>query len=161
MCGICGLIHSDHARPVDRQILARMTDILRQRGPDSEGFHVEQGVGLGVRRLSIIDLNTGDQPIANENGAVTVICNGEIYNFLELRQELMASGHRFRTSSDVEVIVHLYEDLGPECVHRLRGMFGFALWDSIVVSLCWRAIAWVLNLSIIRWERKGFVSDRR
>lgn len=130
MCGICGVIYSDRARPVDRQTLARMTDILRQRGPDSHGFHVEPGFGLGVRRLSIIDLKTGDQPISNENGAVTVICNGEIYNFLELRYELMAAGHRFRTFSDVEVIVHLYEDLGPECVQRLRGMFGFALWDS-------------------------------
>jgi len=130
MCGICGLIYSDHERPVDRQTLARMTSIMQHRGPDSFGFHIEPGMGLGVRRLSIIDLKTGDQPISNENGAVTVICNGEIYNFLELRQELIAAGHRFRTSSDVEVIVHLYEDLGPECVHRLRGMFGFALWDS-------------------------------
>ena len=130
MCGICGLIYSDHERPVDRQTLARMTDIMQHRGPDSSGFHVEPGMGLGVHRLSIIDLKTGDQPISNENGSVTVICDGEIYNFLELRQELIAAGHRFRTSSDVEVIVHLYEDLGPECVHRLRGMFGFALWDS-------------------------------
>jgi len=130
MCGICGVIYSDRSRPFDRLTLVRMTDILRQRGPDSYGFHVEPGIGLGVRRLSIIDLKTGDQPISNENGAVTVICNGEIYNFLELRQELIAVSHRFRTSSDVEVIVHLYEDLGPECVHRLRGMFGFAIWDS-------------------------------
>jgi asparagine synthase (glutamine-hydrolysing) len=130
MCGICGLIYSDHERPVDRQTLAWMTNIMQHRGPDSFGFHVELGVGLGVRRLSIIDLKTGDQPISNEEGAVRVICNGEIYNFVELRQELLASGHRFHTSSDVEVIVHLYEDLGPDCVHRLRGMFGFALWDS-------------------------------
>jgi asparagine synthase (glutamine-hydrolysing) len=130
VCGICGVLYSDPARPVDRRTLDRMTDILRQRGPDSYGIHLEPGIGLGVRRLSIIDLKTGDQPVFNENGAVTVICNGEIYNFLELRQELVAAGHRFRTSSDVEVIVHLYEDLGPECVHRLRGMFGFAIWDS-------------------------------
>ena len=130
MCGICGLTYSDHERPVDRETLVRMTNIIQHRGPDSFGFHIEPGMGLGVRRLSIIDLKTGDQPISNENGAVTVICNGEIYNFLELRQELIATGHRFRTSSDVEVIVHLYEDLGPESVHRLRGMFGFALWDS-------------------------------
>jgi asparagine synthase (glutamine-hydrolysing) len=130
VCGICGLIYFDRERPVDRQTLAQMTDVLRLRGPDSEGSYVEPGTGLGVRRLSVIDLNTGDQPISNENGVVTVICNGEIYNFLELRQELTASGHRFRTNSDVEVIVHLYEDLGPECVRRLRGMFGFALWDS-------------------------------
>ncbi len=130
MCGICGLIYSNHERPVDRQTLVQMTDILRPRGPDSDGFYVEPGVGLGVRRLSVIDLKTGDQPISSEDGGVTVICNGEVYNWPELRQELVASGHRFRTSSDVEVIVHLYEDLGPECVHRLRGMFGFALWDS-------------------------------
>jgi asparagine synthase (glutamine-hydrolysing) len=130
VCGICGITYSDCARPVDRQTLARMTNIMQHRGPDSSGFHVEPGIGLGVHRLSIIDLKTGDQPISSENGAVTVICNGEIYNFLELRQELLAGGHRFRTSSDAEVIVHLYEDLGLECVHRLRGMFGFALWDS-------------------------------
>src|SRR4030043_541 len=130
MCGICGLIYPDHERPVDHQTLARMTDLMQRRGAESFGFHVEPGIGLGVRRLSIIDLKTGDQPISNEEGTLTVICNGEIYNFLELRQELIAAGHRFRTSSDVEVIVHLYEDLGPECVHRLRGMFGFALWDS-------------------------------
>jgi len=130
VCGICGVIYSDRSRPVDRQTLVRMTDIMQHRGPDSSGFHVEPGIGLGVHRLSIIDVKTGDQPISNENGAVTVICNGEIYNFLELRQELLAAGHRFRTGSDVEVIVHLYEDLGLECVHRLRGMFGFALWDA-------------------------------
>ncbi len=130
MCGICGLTYFDQERPLDPQTLARMTHILRHRGPDSFGFHAVPGVGFGVRRLSIIDLKTGDQPISNETGTVTVICNGEIYNFLELRQELLAAGHRFHTSSDVEVIVHLYEDLGPECVHRLRGMFAFALWDS-------------------------------
>ena len=130
MCGICGVTYSDRARPVDRQTLAQMTNIMQHRGPDSFSFHVEPGIGLGVRRLSIIDLKTGDQPIYNENGTVMVMCNGEIYNFLELHQELMAAGHHFRTSSDVEVIVHLYEDYGPECVHRLRGMFGFALWDS-------------------------------
>lgn len=131
MYGICGLIYADHERPVDRQTLAGMTNIMQHRGPDSFGFHIEPGVGMGVRRLNIIDLKTGDQPISNENGTVTVICNGEIYNFLELRQELIAAGHRFHTSSDVEVIAHLYEDLGPECVYRLRGMFGFALWDSL------------------------------
>ncbi len=130
MCGICGLTYSDRKRPIDPQTLARMTHIMQHRGPDSFGLHAEPGVGFGVRRLSIIDLKTGDQPISNESGTVTLICNGEIYNFLELRQELLAAGHRFHTNSDVEVIVHLYEDLGPECVHRLRGMFAFALWDS-------------------------------
>ena len=111
-------------------MLRQMTDIMHHRGPDSHGFYMSPGIGLGIRRLSIIDLETGDQPISNEDGTVTVVCNGEIYNFQELRQKLLASGHLFRTRSDVEVIVHLYEDYGVECLNYLRGMFGFALWDS-------------------------------
>ena len=107
-----------------------MTGILRHRGPDSNGFHSEPGIGLGVQRLAINDLETGDQPISNAEGTVTVVCNGEIYNFVELRRELQAAGHHFRTGSDVEVIVHLYEDYGVECLDRLRGMFAFALWDA-------------------------------
>lgn len=130
MCGICGIVMSDSRRPVRRQTLARMTDVMRHRGPDSEGLYASQGVGLGVRRLSIIDIATGDQPIFNEDQTLLVVCNGEIYNFVELRRELMAAGHRFRTGSDVETIVHLYEEHGPDCVHRLRGMFAFALWDK-------------------------------
>lgn len=130
MCGICGIVYSNPERPVDKQVLRQMTDIMTHRGPDSHGLHIAPGVGLGIRRLSIIDLETGDQPISNEDGTVTVICNGEIYNFKELRQKLIAAGHRFRTGSDVEVIIHLYEDYGVECVNHLRGMFGFALWDS-------------------------------
>ena len=130
MCGICGVVYSDPVRPVDRDMLQRMTDSQRHRGPDGEGFHVAPGVGLGFRRLSIIDLETGDQPISNEDGTVTVVGNGEIYNFEELREELATAGHRFRTRSDIEVIVHLYEQYGPDCLSRLRGMFGFALWDA-------------------------------
>lgn len=130
MCGICGVVFADHERPVDRAMLGRMTDIMEYRGPDSHGFHIAPGIGLGIRRLSIIDLKTGDQPIANEDETVTVVCNGEIYNFVELRQKLFAAGHRFRTGSDVEVIVHLYEDYGVDCLQHLRGMFGFALWDA-------------------------------
>src|ERR1017187_9879860 len=130
MCGICGIVMSDSRRPVRRQTLARMTDVMCHRGPDSEGLYASQGVGLGVRRLSIIDIATGDQPIFNEDQTLLVVCNGEIYNFVELRRELMAAGHRFRTGSDVETIVHLYEEHGPDCVHRLRGMFAFALWDK-------------------------------
>jgi asparagine synthase (glutamine-hydrolysing) len=130
MCGICGVIYSDHERPVDGNMLRHMTDIMCHRGPDSNGFYAAPGVGLGIRRLSIIDLETGDQPISNENGTVTVVCNGEIYNFQELRQELIAAGHSFKTRSDVEVIVHLYEDYGVGCLNHLRGMFGFALWDA-------------------------------
>jgi len=130
MCGICGVVFADAAQPVDPNLLRRMTGIMRHRGPDSQGFHTAPGIGLGIQRLSIIDLQTGDQPIANEDDTVTVICNGEIYNFQELRQELIAAGHRFRTGSDVEVIVHLYEEHGVECLQHLRGMFAFALWDT-------------------------------
>ena len=130
MCGICGMAHADVNRSVDPELLRRMTDSMVHRGPDSSGLFCVPGVGLGIRRLSIIDLETGDQPIANEDGTITVVCNGEIYNYLELRQKLLLRGHTFRTHSDVEVLVHLYEEHGPELVHRLRGMFGFALWDS-------------------------------
>jgi asparagine synthase (glutamine-hydrolysing) len=130
MCGICGVVHTDPGRPVAPGVLARMTGILRHRGPDSDGFHLAPGVGLGIRRLRIIDLVTGDQPIANEDGSVVVVCNGEIYNHVELRRELAAAGHRFRTASDVEVIVHLYEAHGDGFLARLRGMFALALWDA-------------------------------
>jgi len=130
MCGICGVVFADPERLVDGPMLERMTILLRHRGPDSRGLHRGPGIGLGVQRLSIVDLQTGDQPIASEDGAVVVVCNGEIYNSPELRVELRRRGHRFRTESDVEVIVHLYEDEGVDCLHRLRGMFGFALWDA-------------------------------
>ena len=130
MCGIAGIAFIDAARPPDPAMLRRMTDILRHRGPDGEGFHVAPGIGLGFRRLAIIDLDTGDQPIANEDGSVVVVCNGEIYNHVELRAELEAKGHRFRTRSDVEAIVHLYEERGDAFVERLRGMFALALWDA-------------------------------
>jgi asparagine synthase (glutamine-hydrolysing) len=130
MCGICGIAWSDAKRPASAETLKRMSDSLRHRGPDSEGFLAAPGIGLGFRRLSIVDLKTGDQPISNEDGSVTVICNGEIYNHVELRRRLVAAGHRFATASDVEVIVHLYEDHGPDFVLYLRGMFGLALWDA-------------------------------
>jgi asparagine synthase (glutamine-hydrolysing) len=130
MCGICGVVARDSSGPIDGPMLERMTDILRHRGPDGRGFLRAPGVGLGVQRLSIVDLETGDQPIAGEDGTVTLVCNGEIYNSPELRTELEGRGHRFRTRSDVEVIVHLYEEQGVECLHRLRGMFAFALWDG-------------------------------
>src|SRR6476660_87065 len=130
MCGICGIAWSDATRPVSAETLKRMSDSLRHRGPDSEGFLAAPGIGLGFRRLSIVDLKTGDQPISNEDGSVTVICNGEIYNHIELRQRLAAAGHRFATASDVEVIVHLYEEYGLDFVSHLRGMFGLALWDA-------------------------------
>ena len=130
MCGICGFAPADPLRPVDRALLERMAATLRHRGPDGHGFLAGPGIGLAIRRLSIIDLETGEQPIANEDGSVAVICNGEIYNSPELRSELEAAGHRFRTRSDVEVVVHLFEDAGLDFVTRLRGMFALALWDG-------------------------------
>lgn len=112
-----------------------MCDAIAHRGPDSDGYYVADGVALGMRRLSIIDVSGGQQPISNEDGSITVVFNGEIYNHRSLRRKLEASGHRFRTHSDTEVLVHLYEDFGPEMVSRLHGMFAFAIWDSRNKSL--------------------------
>jgi len=130
VCGIAGIAFADPNRITDESRLVRMTQIMRHRGPDSAGFHCGPGIGLGMRRLSIIDTATGDQPIANEDGSVVVVCNGEIYNFVELRARLQASGHRFRTHSDTEVIVHLYEEDPSAFVEQLRGMFALAVWDA-------------------------------
>ncbi len=127
VCGIAGKVVVDGQ--VDPILLERMCEVIRHRGPDSRGTFIGEGAGLGVQRLAIIDLETGDQPISNEDGTVVVVLNGEIYNYRELRVELERAGHRFGTRTDTEVIVHLYEDLGDDCVHRLRGMFAFALWD--------------------------------
>src|SRR6266566_2912179 len=107
-----------------------MCGVMAHRGPDDEGVYVGDGVAIGMRRLSIIDLGGGDQPISNEDGTVWIVFNGEIYNYQELRRDLEKRGHTFRTASDTETIVHLYEDLGPRCVDRLRGMFAFAIWDE-------------------------------
>lgn len=129
MCGIAGILGTDRA-PVDPALLARMTDALRHRGPDDEGHYCAGPIGLGQRRLSIIDLATGHQPLSNEDGSVWVVFNGEIYNYRELRPELEKQGHRFATHSDTEVIVHAYEQYGPDCLRRFRGMFAFAIWDA-------------------------------
>jgi asparagine synthase (glutamine-hydrolysing) len=130
MCGITGLVNYDRQRPVDPEILARMNEVIRHRGPDSDGFYLQKPVGLAIRRLAVIDLVAGDQPISNEDGSVWLVFNGEIYNYQELRSRLERIGHRFRTHSDTETIVHLYEEYGTACVDSLRGMFAFALWDQ-------------------------------
>ena len=129
MCGIAGIVYADGRRSPEQGILRAMSARLAHRGPDGEGQWVRPGVALLHRRLSIIDLETGDQPIGNEDGSIQVVFNGEIYNFEELRRWLQARGHRLRTRSDTEVIVHLYEEAGDQLVDRLRGMFAFALWD--------------------------------
>jgi asparagine synthase (glutamine-hydrolysing) len=129
MCGIAGVLYADPARPVAAEVLEAMGRSIAHRGPDGEGFLIEPGLGLVHRRLSIIDLGGGAQPLGNEDGSVQVVFNGEIYNFQELRRGLEARGHIFRTLSDTEVLVHLYEEEGHALVNRLRGMFAFALWD--------------------------------
>ena len=130
MCGIAGIAFTEINRRAEPVLLRRMTQAIRHRGPDSDGFHIAPGIGLGMRRLSIIDPENGDQPITNEDGSVIVICNGEIYNHLELRKHLTAAGHTFSTNSDTEVIAHLYEDEPETFLDRLRGMFAIALWDA-------------------------------
>jgi len=129
MCGICGIFDLS-GQPVDRDLLDRMIAIIQHRGPDGEGRLINREVGIGHRRLSIIDVGGGGQPIGNEDGTIQIVFNGEIYNFIELRQELEVLGHQFRTRSDTEVIVHAYEQWGTACVKRFNGMFGFALWDA-------------------------------
>ncbi|MAE72350.1 MAG: asparagine synthase (glutamine-hydrolyzing) [Gemmatimonadetes bacterium] len=128
MCGFAGIVY-DEARPIDRGLLGRMAETLRHRGPDDEGFYTDERAGLAFRRLSIIDIEGGHQPLSNEDGTIWIVFNGEIYNFKELRGRLERAGHRFRTESDTETIVHLYEEVGPAAVDHLRGMFAFAIWD--------------------------------
>ncbi|MBV8941887.1 MAG: asparagine synthase (glutamine-hydrolyzing) [Solirubrobacterales bacterium] len=135
MCGICGVLHAEPEAPVSAARIREMTASIAHRGPDDDGFYVEGPVGLGMRRLSIIDLESGRQPIANEDRTVVLVYNGEVYNYRSLRNELEAAGHSFRTRTDTEVVVHAYEDGGADGIGRLRGMFALALWDSARRSL--------------------------
>lgn len=130
MCGIIGFINFDQTHPADQTVARAMNAAILHRGPDEDGFYFKQHVALGMRRLSIIDLAGGQQPISNEDGTVWVVFNGEIYNFPALREHLLARGHRLKTHSDTETIVHLYEEYGDDLVQHLNGMFGFALWDE-------------------------------
>src|SRR5260370_25772533 len=129
MCGIAGFIDVERSRDNAEQLIDRMCQVIRHRGPDDQGVWVDDGVGLGMRRLSIIDLARGHQPIFNEDQSILIVFNGEIYNYPELQKELQERGHRFKTNSDTEVIVHAYEEYGDDCVKHLRGMFTFAIWD--------------------------------
>src|SRR5215467_3100306 len=129
MCGIVGVFDTRGRREISRELVSRMNETQFHRGPDEVGLHVEPGLGLGHRRLSIIDLKTGQQPLYNEDSSVVIVYNGEIYNYQSLIPELTRLGHVFRTKSDTEVVVHAWEAWGEACVNRFRGMFAFALWD--------------------------------
>lgn len=130
MCGIAGKIYFDPEARIERASIQAMLRPMRHRGPDGQGIHLDGNAGLGHLRLSIIDLNTGAQPMANEDETIWIVFNGEIYNFQALREKLLAKGHVFRSQSDTEVIIHAYEEFGPDCVKELRGMFAFAIWDT-------------------------------
>ena len=130
MCGIVGIIERDLERPVSAGDVERMVRTLNHRGPDEEGSVLLPGVGLAMRRLAIVDIAGGQQPFSNEDGTMQVVANGEIYNFPEVKEELIRRGHRFRSRSDVEVLVHAYEEYGEAFLSRIRGMFALAIWDG-------------------------------
>ena len=130
MCGICGIFYQDRTRRVERSTLASMNRQITHRGPDDEGLFVDGNVGIAMRRLSIIDVKSGHQPLSNETGDIWIVYNGEVYNHQDSRKEMEALGHRYRTHSDTETIVHLYEEYGRDCVQHLRGMFAFVIWDQ-------------------------------
>src|SRR5437899_9291900 len=135
MCGIAGIVYRERERPVSESRVRRMCAALRHRGPDDEGFYVHGPVGLGMRRLSIIDLSGGQQPSLHEDASKLLVFNGEIYNYQDLRRGLVARGHTIRARSDTETVLHLYEELGAGCVTPLRGMFAFAIWDASAETL--------------------------
>ena len=135
MCGIAGIVYRQRERPVSEALIRRLCSAMQHRGPDDEGIHVGAGVGLGMRRLSIIDLSGGQQPIFNEDRSKVIVFNGEIYNYQDLRRGLVAHGHSFRSAGDTETVLHLFEEQGPECVTPLRGMFALAIWDETAETL--------------------------
>ena len=130
MCGIAGIWNYRSGRPVQAAVLAEMTERVRHRGPDEDGLWVEGDLGLGVRRLRVVDLEGGRQPMANEDGSVRAVFNGEIYNHRDVRRKLVSRGHLFATRSDTEAVVHAYEEWGERCVERFNGMFALAAWDA-------------------------------
>jgi asparagine synthase (glutamine-hydrolysing) len=157
MCGICGIFFSNRDWRVQADVLAGMNRCISHRGPDDDGFFVEENVGLAMRRLSIIDVQSGHQPLANENENVWIVFNGEIYNHAELRADLEKRGHRYRTRSDTETIVHLYEEYGRDCVKHLRGMFAFAIWDRRHRLLFAARDRLGIKPFYYRWDGKSFL----
>src|SRR5438132_10580579 len=157
MCGICGILYCGEERRVQRDTLAQMNAQIVHRGPDDDGFFVEGNVGLAMRRLSIIDIKTGHQPISNEDEKVWIVYNGEIYNHQELRVDLERRGHRYRTKSDTETIVHLYEEYGRDCVKHLRGMLAFAIWDRRKRSLFVTRDRLGIKRLYYRWDGRTFL----
>src|SRR5438876_9125432 len=131
MCGIAGMFNRSATQSVAERDLRQMLAMLRHRGPDEFGILLDREVGLGNARLSIIDLSGGSQPIPNEDETLWIVFNGEIFNYIELRADLETRGHQFRTSSDTEVILHLYEEFGPECLQKMNGQFAIAIWDTL------------------------------
>jgi asparagine synthase (glutamine-hydrolysing) len=157
MCGICGIFFKDRDWRVPGDALARMNRSIVHRGPDDEGFFVEENVGLAMRRLSIIDVKSGHQPIANENRDIWIVFNGEIYNHDELRKDLESRGHQYRTRSDTETIVHLYEQYGQDCVKHLRGMFAFVIWDRRQRTLFAARDRMGIKPLYYRWDGTSFL----
>jgi asparagine synthase (glutamine-hydrolysing) len=130
MCGIAGILNLTNPNPISEDLLTRMISVIRHRGPDESGFYMDSHVGLGHARLSIIDLKGGSQPICNEDGFLWIVYNGEVFNYIELKEDLLKKGHKFSTETDTEVILHLYEDLGPKCLEKMNGQFALAIWDT-------------------------------
>jgi asparagine synthase (glutamine-hydrolysing) len=162
MCGIAGIFHVESSKPVDPERVKRMTDAIAHRGPDGSGVWTAPGIGLGHRRLSIIDLGGGAQPMFSEDESIALIFNGEVYNFMELRKELELLGHAFRTNSDSEVIIEAYRRWGPDSVARLQGMFAFALYDQPKRQLLLARGEAFIPCFAVRWQHhfrvrvKGF-----
>src|SRR5271167_1507371 len=156
MCGIAGIVGKTNVSRIDGETIHRMCRAIVYRGPDDEGVFVKRHTGLGMRRLSIIDLSGGHQPVFNEDRTIWVVFNGEIYNFPELRKDLEDRGHRFYTNTDTAVIVHLYEEWGEDCVKKLRGMFAFAIYDERNDSLLLVRDRWARSLSTMPWTKSGY-----
>src|SRR5208282_790229 len=131
MCGIAGILEFGRDARANAAALREMCSVISHRGPDDDGFYTDGAVGIGMRRLSIVDVAGGHQPLSNEDGSLWIVFNGEIYNHADLRHQLISRGHTYRTHSDTESIVHLYEEYGQDCVQHLRGMFAFVIWDKL------------------------------